>query len=283
MGKRFAGILILCLCIIHPLAAQYGENEPSPKSMNEGTLIGFGTSYVKDSYLSPFIYSGWGMRILNERMKIISKGHFSRQQIINVDISSTKNPAENVSDFGAFADYSLAYHYRMEPSPNFKLLPGLSAHLMGGFIYNTRNGNNPLSAKVDIDLGASLIALWHFRLMKIPFTLRYQGELPFSGIFFAPEYGISYYEMFNVGNLSDVIRFNSFHNKFALKNYVTLDIPVSNFTIRMGYLNSLYYSDVRNIRSHIISNTFMIGWVKEFIPLGSKQNKNAQRVNSSYY
>lgn len=276
--------LLLCFCFIPHISAQT-EPEELPRTMNEGTLIGVGSSNVKDTYLSPFNYSGWGARILNERMKIIrpGNGHFSRQQIINVEISSTKNPAENVNDFGAFVDYALGYHYRIHVSPNFKLLTGTTAHLLGGFIYNTRNGNNPLSAKIDIDLGLSVIMLWNFRLGKTPLTMRYQGELPFAGVYFSPEYGTSYYEMFNVGNLSDVVAFNSFHNKFALKNYVTLDIPMNSFTLRVGYLNSLYYTDTNDITSHVISNSFMVGWVKEFIPLGGKRKKHNGNVRSSYY
>lgn len=281
--KRITGLLLLCFCIIR-LSAQSIQEE-LPRAMNEGTLIGAGTSHVKDTYLSPFNYSGWGVRILNERMKIIGpgNGNFSRQQIINVDISSTKNPAENVNDFGAFVDYSLGYHYRFDAVPGFRVLAGTSAHLLGGFIYNTRNGNNPLSAKIDIDLGVSLIALWNFRIKRLPLTLRYQAELPFVGVFFSPEYGASYYEMFNLGNLSDVVTFNSFHNKFTLKNYFTIDIPVRSFTLRLGYLNNLYYSDTKNIETRIISNSFMIGWVKEFIPLGSKRIKYKDKVRSSYY
>lgn len=279
--RKIAGILLLYICCSLSLPAQ--EEEGLSKTMNEGTIIGFGTSHIKDTYLSPFNYSGWGMRILNERMKIIGNGKFSRQQIINVDISFTNNPAENINDFGAFVDYSMAYHYRINASKNVRVLTGLSAHILGGFIYNTRNGNNPLSAKIDIDLGASLVGIWNFRIKDNPLTLRYQAEVPFAGIFFAPEYGASYYEMFNVGNLSDVIKFNSFQNKFAIKNYVTLDIPVSSFTVRVGYLNSLYYSDIRSIKSHIISNSFMIGWVKEFIPIKGKRVKTKQKVNSSFY
>jgi len=281
--RRIAGFLFLCFCLIR-LSAQSVQEE-LPRAMNEGTLIGAGTSHVKDTYLSPFNYSGWGVRILNERMKMIGSGNgdFSRQQIINVDISSTKNPAENVNDFGAFVDYSLGYHYRLDVVPGFSVLTGASAHLLGGFIYNTRNGNNPLSAKIDLDLGLSLITLWNFRIKKLPLTLRYQAELPFAGVFFSPEYGASYYEMFNLGNLSDVVAFNSFHNKFALRNYLTVDIPLYSFTLRLGYLNSLYYSDTKNIKTHVISNSFMIGWVKEFIPLGSKRIKYKDRVRSSYY
>jgi hypothetical protein len=233
--------------------------------MKEGTLFGFGTSQVKDSYLSPFDYTGWGGRILNERMTIQYSKYFSRQQIISVDISSTTNPAENVNDFGAFVDYSLAYHYRLKDGDAFKVLTGASAHLLGGFIYNTRNGNNPLSAKVDIDLGFSAILLYTFWIKNRPVALRYQGELPFAGIFFAPPFGASYYEMFNEGNTANIIAVNSFHNKLTVRNYLTIDIPVHTAaTLRLGYLNSFYTSDANEIQTRIFSHTFMIGWVKEF-------------------
>ncbi|MDR1557874.1 MAG: DUF3316 domain-containing protein [Tannerellaceae bacterium] len=261
--KRIIGYLLMCF-ITYPLSAQFNSEEVQ-REMNEGTLAGFGTSQVKDTYLSPFNYSGWGARILNERMSLLRRMNFFRQQIISVDISSTQNPAENVNDFGAFVDYSLTYYYRIRTGNNFSLLPGASAHLMGGFIYNTRNGNNPLSAKVDIDLGLSVIMLYTFRIKKYPLTLRYQADIPLGGIFFSPPYGISYYEMFNEGNRSEIIAFNSFHNKLALKNYATVDIPVHGSTLRLGYLSSLYYSDTNQIDTRILSNTFMIGWVKKFV------------------
>jgi hypothetical protein len=260
--RKLIGYLLLCLAV-HPLAAQSPDGDLS-RGMEEGTLAGLGASQVKDTYLSPFNYVGWGARIFNERTTLLRGLRFSRQQIISVDISSTRNPAENVNDFGAFVDYSFAYHYRLYAGSRFRLLSGGAAHLMGGFIYNTRNGNNPLSAKVDIDLGVSVLALYTLTLRQRPVTLRYQVDVPLGGVFFSPPYGISYYEMFNVGNVDDVIALNSFHNKFALRNYLTVDIPVHRSTLRLGYLNSLYYSDTNDIQTHIFSNTFMIGWVKKF-------------------
>jgi hypothetical protein len=184
--------------------------------------------------------------------------------MISVDISTTKNPAENVNDFGAFVDYSLGYHYRLKDGSTFKLLTGASAHVMGGFVYNTRNGNNPLSAKVDLDLGLSVIAFYTLRMKDHPIVFRYQGDVPFAGVFFAPPYGASYYEIFNEGNTSDIIALNSFHNKISLRNYITIDIPIHTSTFRLGYMNSLYNSDIKDIQTHIFSNTFMIGWVKKF-------------------
>jgi hypothetical protein len=136
---------------------------------------------------------------------------------------------------------------------------------MGGFIYNTRNGNNPLSAKADMDVGLSVLVFYTFHINRKPIALRYQGELPFAGVFFAPPYKSSYYEIFNEGNTSQIIAINSFHNKVALRNYMTIDIPIHNSTLRMGYLHSLYNSDVKYLETRIHSNTFMLGWVKKFI------------------
>ncbi|MCD7712057.1 MAG: DUF3316 domain-containing protein [Firmicutes bacterium] len=261
------------------------EQNEFPRVLNEGTLFGLGTSNVKDTYLSPFNYKGWGMRILNERMKIIPLANYriSRQQLINVDISSTKNPAERINDFAGFVDYSLGYHYRMPVSTNFMIMGGVFGHFLGGFIYNTQNGNNPLSAKIDLDLNLSVIAIYSTRLKDLPLTFRYQADLPVMGVFFAPPYGKTYYEIFNVGHTTDIVSFNSFHNKFAMKNYFTVDIPVKSMTIRAGYLNSLYYSDVNLIKTHLISNSFMIGWVKEFISLGGKRSRHKQKTQSAFY
>ncbi|MDR1259450.1 MAG: DUF3316 domain-containing protein [Tannerellaceae bacterium] len=258
-------IVYLCLCFIScPLFAQF-NSEDIPQGMNEGTLAGFGASQVKDTYLSPFTYTGWGARIFNERMTMLRDMHFSRQQTISVDITSTRNPAENLNDFGAFADYSLAYHYRIPLGANSRLLPGAFVHLMGGFIYNTRNGNNPLSAKVDADMGFSVILFHTLRVGKYPVILRYQGEIPFAGVFFSPPYKSSYYEIFNEGNTSNIITLNSFHNKLSLKNYISLDIPMNSATLRLGYLCKFYASDEKFLETRILSNTFMIGLVKNFV------------------
>ena len=42
-------------------------------------------------------------------------------------------------------------------------------------------------------------------------------------------------------------------------------------------------SAANGIQSHIISHSFMIGLVKEFISFGGKRLKNTQRFRSAYY
>lgn len=286
--KNTASLMFLFLCMAFGVAAQSDEEE-IPRSTNESTMIGIGSYNLRDTYLSPSTninYTGWMARILNDRMKVTKLADYkiSRQQMINVEFGSTRNGAETANEYAGFVDYSLGYHYRFDrlPIAGLKVLTGASARLSGGFIYNTRNSNNPVSGKGDIDLNLSAMAIYGFKIKNFPLTLRYQMEMPLAGALFSINRGQPYYFL-SEGNTEGIIRFTSLHNKFAMKNYLTVDIPVAGFTIRTGYMNSMYRTDVNGIKTHVLSNAFMIGVVKEFISFGGKRLRNTHRHSSAYY
>lgn len=281
--KKLVLLALIFFCACRWTQAQ--EESEKPWSTNEATLVGIGKYNVKDTYLSNIKYTGWGLRVLNERMKMVKLGDYrvSRHQMLNVDIAFTNNPAETASDFSGFIDYTLGYHYQFAPASNLKLLVGPSARADFGFIYNTRNGNNPAAAKAGINLNLSAMAIYTWRINDYPLTFRYQVETPFLGAMFAPHYGQSYYEIFDLGNHKGVIACVSFHNQVAFRHYFTVDIPVMNFTIRTGFLNSSFRTDIHGIKSHVISNNFMIGFVKEFVSFGGKRLKEKSRYASAYY
>ncbi|MDR3261489.1 MAG: DUF3316 domain-containing protein, partial [Tannerella sp.] len=112
-------IRILCACLIclsGSLAAQTGAEE-TPYSVNEGTMIGFGGYNIKNSYLSSgddIKYTGKGVHVLNERMRMIHP-RISSQQMFHVDLSLCQNPAATISAMSGIVDYSYGYHYRFEP------------------------------------------------------------------------------------------------------------------------------------------------------------------------
>ena len=280
-------ILSYLLLLFWSIPAFPQEEEPT-EPVNAATLIGFGGYNLMDTYLTPgsrIPYTGWGLRVMNERTKMtrLADHRISRQQIFNADIASIRNGAGTTQAFSGFLDYTLGYHYHFHPIPALKLLAGASVHAMGGFIYCTRVSNNPASAKADLDLNLSAQAVYNFQIRNYPLTLRYQVEIPFIGILFSPHYGQSYYEIFDRGNKSGIVPFTSFHNKLAMKNYLTVDFPVGKFTFRAGYLNSLYYLDVNQIQSHIISHSFVIGFVREFIAFGGRKMQQTSKHNSVYY
>lgn len=274
--------LLCCVCSL------YAQEVEDPYAVTASTMLGVGGYNIMDTYLTPGSrapYRGWGLRVLDERMKLLrlADSRVSRQQIVSVDVSLTENGAGTARGLNGFVDYTLGYHYRMEPLPGLRLLAGASAHALLGFIYCTRASNNPASAKADLDLNLSGMALYNLQIRNYPLTFRYQVEVPFAGILFSPHFGQSYYEIFDRGNKSGIVPFTSFHNKVAFKNYLTVDFPLGNWMIRAGYLNSLYYLDVNGIQSHILSHSFMIGVVKEFVAFRGKKIRRASTYRSAYY
>jgi hypothetical protein len=255
------------------------------RSINEGIVLGVGGCKMKDSYLSPEKYGGACLHFMNERMRLTKLADYkiSRQNVVNVDLSSAINGAENASFLSAFVDYSLGYHYRFRPDPYFKVLAGVSARGMFGMVYNTRNGNNPMTLYADVDLNVSLVAVYEFRVGNRSLAVRYQVETPFAGVLFCPVYGQSYYEVFTLGNTAEVLNLSSFHNKFALRSYLTLDFPVGSATVRVGYFGAYYATDVHEINRYIVSHNVMVGFVKEFVAFGGREMRRRSLYRSAYY
>lgn len=277
------------MCVAFLSLSAQTEKSQIPWSTNEGTMIGFGSYNLRDTYLSPgtdINYTGWEVRVMNERIKMtrLADYNIARQQVINVEFGSTRNGAETASEYAGFVDYSLGYLYKFENLliPSLNVFAGATAKAAVGFLYNTRNSNNPVSGKADLDLNLSAMATYSFNISQMPFVLRYQTEIPMIGMLFSVHKGQPYYYL-TQGDSDGVVCFSSLHTKFAMKNYFTIDIPICNFTVRTGYLNSIYRTNINGIKTHVISNSFMIGFVKEFVSFGGKKLRNTESFRSAYY
>jgi len=281
MKKTACFVLLFLYCSVS-LAAQIDIDRP--RSINEGTMVGIGAYHIRNTYLSPMDYTGKGMRIVNERMKIVSLAGYrvSSQQILDVDLTSVRNPAGTVAALAGFAEYSFGYHYRFQPASGFRLLTGASVKGMFGFVYNTQSANNPIATHVDVDLNASAMGIYTFRIKNFPLTCRLQTDFPLIGGLFTPNYGQSYYEIFGLGNTSGIVGFSSLHNKFAMRNFVSVDISFWKITLRTGYLNGIYTTDINGIQTRYVSHNLMIGLVREFVSFSGK-NLNKQHVYQSAY
>jgi len=256
------------------------ENNDKHYSTNGAMMLGIGSANLYDTYLSPLKYKGTSFRLINERMKKTSwfDHNFSWQQFIEVEFSTIENPAKNANEYSLLGGYSWGGHYNLIKINNFRFSVGGSWSINAGVLYNQRNSNNPASARAYSNLNLSAIAFYKYR------SIMFRGQLdtPFLGVLFSPEYGQSYYEI-SLGNSVKVINFASFHNQRALRAYLTADIPLSKFSIRLGYLGSFYQTKVHNIQTHNYSNSFLIGLVSESINLSGNRIKNSKIIDSAYY
>lgn len=277
------GILTGCLLLLGgSLKAQSQEeriiNELRTDSaartrfVTRSTLYGIGYANVYDTYLSPQEYTGIDFRLSRESMRMtgMMKGNVSRQSFFQSNLSYTHNRVDNNNTISGLVNWNYGLHYNFQVTPNLKLLAGSMIDLNGGFIYNLRNSNNPASARAYINLDASGMAIWNFKIKRYPITLRYQVNAPVVGAMFSPHYGQSYYEIFTLGNSGGVIKMTSLHNQPSLRQMLTCDFPVLTTKMRIAYLWDVQQSRINGLRTHIYANAFMIGFVKELYLLRPK-------------
>ncbi len=268
--------LFLTICSIS-LYAQ----ESVLKSTNQATLLGMGKAFLTDTYLSPLEYSGLTMSLLHDR--ISPTKHFDEklllQQQFQIQLAFAKNPSASASEYFGEISYNVNGLYPFFKNEKFSFLGGGGLDASLGGIYNVRNSNNPGSLKTSVNLDLSAMASYNWRGA----TFRWQVTTPFLGLFFSPAYGQSYYEIFSLGNGKGTVRFASFQNQLALRNYFTVDIPLNNLTIRTGYLCDFYRTDVSDITTKIVSHQFMVGLAVESLNFGGSKARNSKQIKSSYY
>lgn len=248
------------------------------------TLYGIGRTNVLDTYLSPMEYTGPELRILRESMRMtrLMEGHVSAQSLFQAHLSLTENKASTGSEMAFMANWNYAWHYQFPIDENLKLMAGPIVDINGGFVYNLRNSNNPIQAKAYINLGASGMAIWRFKVKEHPFVLRYQANLPLLGMMFSPEYGQPYYEMTLDHNWGKNLCFTSLHNQPALRQFITLDFPIRSTNLRVGYICDIQQAKVNHLKSHMWSHTFLIGFVKNFYVLKGKNQVSMPSSVSPY-
>ena len=259
MKKFLVVLFLLCGFFIQ-------ANAQKDSIITRSTLYGIGHTNILDTYLSPMEYTGAELRILreNRRGTKYMEGNVYRQSLFQANVSMLENKAGTGSELSFLANWNLAYHYRFQMNESLQLLAGPNLDLNGGMIYNFRNSNNPVNAKAYANLGASGMAIYQFRIKEHPFILRYQLNVPLLGLMFSPEYGQPYYEMSIAKDFGKNICFTSLHNQPSFRQFLTLDFPIKQTNLRLGYVCDIQQAKVNDLKSHSWSHAFMIGFVKHF-------------------
>lgn len=277
--KKTVLLFALWIGILSLLSAQTSFSELRP--VNQATLFGVGKAFLNDSYLSPLRYDGITVSLFHERMRGTSslQGKLLLQHQFLIQTSITKNPTATASEYYGNLDYRLTGFYPLYSGSWIRVYGGAGGHASLGGIYNVRNSNNPGSLKTEVNLQLSALAVCNWRVL----TFRWQLSMPFAGLFFSPEFGHSYYEIFSLGNDKGTVNFGSFHNQQVLRNYFSVDVPLKKVTFRAAYLGDYGNVQANDLITRIFSHQFMFGFAVESLNFGGEKARRLPSLPSAYY
>ncbi|MDO5394535.1 MAG: DUF3316 domain-containing protein [Bacteroidales bacterium] len=234
-----------------------------------------GTAHMADTYLTPLHYNGWHVGFMYERMQAMA---FSPERwMMQLSGRLIADHGENMSRNAVMWNLELEAAWTMMrrwnisigAGRNLTLGIGPGTSLRAGALYMARNGNNPASAKGAWTVGANAYAAYNMRIGRLPVALRYECRLPVTGVFFAPQYGELYYEIW-LGNTHGLARPAWWGNYFRMDNMLTADLRLGGTSIRLGYHADIISTKASHIVSRRITHAFMLGVATEWISLSHR-------------
>ena len=227
--------------------------------------IGFGNTRVLDTYLSQENFSGFGLTLLANSERTRSGRHWFTRIEHQLNLSNVKDRTDKQSELQG--DYTIFVgrlrHWQLQNNWTVQVGGMLTGN--AGFIYNTSNSNNPAQARVAINLMPTATVSKGFSLWHHDACVRYEVYLPLVGLMFSPNYGQSYYEIFNRGNYDHNIVPTTFIATPNFRQQLSLEYSITPHTaITLGYLGDYQQAKVNSLKSHIYTHRVMIGFIKRF-------------------
>ena len=230
-----------------------------------------GRKSVLATYLSPLKYHGTSYTLSGEWSKAMPFN--PRNAIMHFDgkvcFDNLSNPAGTARMIGLNAGFKWGISWRNVFPNGVQVTAGGSVDIDGGAYYLLRNGNNPVQAMATVAISARLSASRPFRIGAIDFLIADKVSVPSLSVFFSPEYGETYYEIY-LGNHKNLVHAAWPGNYFGLNNLLSLDLRFGRTTLRLGYRCNILSTKVSEIVTRRIEHTVVVGIVCEWLSLGPK-------------
>ncbi|MBP3227594.1 MAG: DUF3316 domain-containing protein [Bacteroidaceae bacterium] len=261
MARRL-GICLLLLPLLLGGTAAMAQTD-SLRAVRHTHLFGVGSVNLLDTYLSPLEYTGWQLSTLHTSARALRPGSlWTLAARYGGDVAYAHSPTDNGKDWDANFAAAVQLRRRWQPTPALTLEGGGAAGLDLGGTYSIRNGNNPAQGRLGAWLGLSGEAAYRFRLWKRTWTARATLDVPLAGAKFSPQYGQSYYEIFELGHRDHNVCATWLGNAPSAHLTALLEVPTGRTALVVGYEADVRQSHVNGLKYHTWGHRFIIGWTR---------------------
>jgi len=264
-------IILVSGFFVYPLNLRSQTSDLKSHDVTTTYQVGLGPTKVLDTYLSQENFSGLGLTLLGTTERKRPDRHWLTRIEHQLNLSSVKDRADNQSELQG--DYTIFVgrmrHWQLRNYWQVQVGGMLAGNV--GFIYNTSNSNNPAQARVSLNLMPTAAVSKGFFLWHRSGEVRYEVNLPLVGLMFSPNYGQSYYEIFNRGNYDHNVVPTTFIATPNFRHQLSVEYNITpNTAITLGYLGDYQQANVNNLKSHIYAHRIMIGIVRTLRILNNK-------------
>ena len=280
-------IVTLCLLVFSLVAKAEQGDTTIIRPVGSAFVMELGKARNIDTYLSPIRYTGYHIGIGYEHIRATRFNPYKWVNQLKVSLSydHIENPVKNntMHYLQADIDWRMMRRYKDIFTPGFDIFVGSNFNFDGGINYNARNSNNVCSPQINIGAGISAMAVYKFKIGKLPVTARYQPSVPVIGAYYLPDYDQSFYEIY-LGNYKDAVNFGWWGNRFDMDNLITVDFHLGSAALRLGYKNEATTIWKNNISVRKCIHSFILGISWESIRFNPRKGmpKNAKYISALY-
>ncbi len=279
---RKLALAVLSVGVVFCAGAQEADKPLRPVSSTYAVEIG--TARLADTYLTPMHYTGTHTGICYSRLQAMrfDPERWVMQLRLGGIFDFTKNPARNITLYNFGIETSWGMMRRWSLPAGFSAGIGPALDVTAGVLSIARSRNNPASARAAVTIDASGFAQWRGKLLGIPLTARYSAMLPVGGVFFSPDYGELYYQIY-LGDRSGLVHGAWWGSYFSIDNLATVDLHFGATSLRLGYHNRVLSTKASNIVTRNVTHAFTIGVTTDWISLRpGSDSVEAARMISAY-
>ena len=251
---KMTRLLLYIICCSLSVLSAVGQERLSVFSIDAGYAS------IHDSYLTPITYDGLDLGLTYQATHSMGAGKWLWQLQVGADYNYVENPAQNNNLNKLMGDlaFDMQRSWRGVFAPGLNLSVGPMAQVRAGIVYNEVNSNNPVTVRAHANLGLTGMAWLNTRLGRKPITLRYQAQLPVAGVFFAPEYDESYYEIY-LGNHRNLAHMGWWGNRIDMTHYLGAELHLGKTVLSLGYRTRLEHWSVNHLKVHDVTHAVVVG------------------------